>query len=319
MKKRICIRTDGNTQIGLGHIMRCFSLAQILSKSYNIRFYCRYIPDLLANKIKSNGIDVFRINTEKDFLDQLNDTDIVLLDGYDFDMNYQIQVKEKNVKLVCVDDLHDKHYMADVVINHTPGIQTSDYEKENYTKTYLGLKYALLRKPFLLESGNTKASIVLKSIFICYGGGDAYNYTLKTLQELKEMENLKKVDLLISSGFRFREEIEVSRQHFNFDMHVHIDLDAEEIIKAIKNADACITAPSTVSLEVLMVGKPLYLNKTAENQNFNFQYLLHKGAAKEVKEIFHYTFEQGTQMLGQQKAIRSNNQIHNLKSIFKKL
>ena len=42
---------------------------------------------------------------------------IVVLDGYHFDTNYQTKIKQKGCKLVCIDDLHDKHFVADIIIH----------------------------------------------------------------------------------------------------------------------------------------------------------------------------------------------------------
>lgn len=83
-----------------------------------------------------------------DFLTYLTGKEIVVLDNYFFTTDYQRAIKGKGCKLVCVDDMHDKHYVADVVINHAL-TDTSLFEVEPYTKLAIGNNWALLRKPFL--------------------------------------------------------------------------------------------------------------------------------------------------------------------------
>jgi spore coat polysaccharide biosynthesis predicted glycosyltransferase SpsG len=91
------------------------------------------------------------------FLSSLKGDEIVVLDNYYFDTNYQKKIKEKGCRLVCIDDMHDKHYVADVVINHAEGIVKSHFSYDPNTLLLLGLKYALLRSPFLKpDSPNQK-------------------------------------------------------------------------------------------------------------------------------------------------------------------
>lgn len=72
----------------------------------------------------------------------------MVLDNYFFTTDYQRAIKEKGCCLVCVDDMHDKHYVADVVINH--GLtDESLFDVEPYTKLCLGFDWALLRHPFI--------------------------------------------------------------------------------------------------------------------------------------------------------------------------
>ena len=68
----------------------------------------------------------------------------MVLDNYFFTTDYQRAIKHKGCRLVCVDDMHDKHYVADVVINHG---QTNPalFDVEFYTRLCLGFDWALLR------------------------------------------------------------------------------------------------------------------------------------------------------------------------------
>ncbi len=58
---------------------------------------------------------------------------IVVLDGYHFGTNYQKQIKLKGAKLVCIDDMHDKEFVADLIINHIPRITPQDYNVQPFT------------------------------------------------------------------------------------------------------------------------------------------------------------------------------------------
>ena len=127
MKQKVYIRTDGSPEIGLGHVVRCVSLAHMLKNDFTIHFFVLEIPDSLKNEITQNGWDVTFIDRESDFLNKLTGNEIVVIDGYQFDSEYQKEIKSKGCKLVCIDDFHDQHFYADLVINHAPGVSKDDY------------------------------------------------------------------------------------------------------------------------------------------------------------------------------------------------
>ena len=94
MKPKLFIRTDGNSQIGLGHLVRCIALAHMLKEAFDITFVCKEIPTKIEEDIKQNLWVLSKIETEDDFLNIINSKDIVVLDGYQFDTSYQKQIKE---------------------------------------------------------------------------------------------------------------------------------------------------------------------------------------------------------------------------------
>ena len=73
---------------------------------------------------------------------------MVVIDGYQFDTEYQQKVKKSGASLVCLDDLHNQHFVADIIINHAPGVDPGKYSAEPYTQYLLGPSYALLRPAF---------------------------------------------------------------------------------------------------------------------------------------------------------------------------
>ena len=149
MINKIYIRVDGNSDIGLGHVTRCIALAHMLKVDYEIRFYSKFIPDSICNELFSNGIELKKINDEASFLNAIESRQIVVLDGYKFDTEYQRQIKSRGAKLICIDDLHDKKFYADLIINHAPGVKPENYSAQYYTQFCLGPEYALLRPVFL--------------------------------------------------------------------------------------------------------------------------------------------------------------------------
>jgi spore coat polysaccharide biosynthesis predicted glycosyltransferase SpsG len=164
MLNKVFIRADGSSEIGLGHLIRCNALALMLKNEFQIIFACKEIPIEIFTKISNNGFHIQSIDSEDDFFKILSKDEIVVIDHYGLDTNYQKKIKELGCKLVCIDDLHDKEFFADVIINHAEGILAKDYSCKPYTKLFLGIKYALLRHPFLLasEEENRIISVIKK-------------------------------------------------------------------------------------------------------------------------------------------------------------
>ena len=107
-RKTIKIRVDGGVSIGHGHLIRCFSLAKMLSASYEISFYCIEATDEIIQDFKRNSFKIYSLENESQFIEGLLEEDIVVIDHYGLGSEYQKKIKDKGCKLVCIDDLKDK-------------------------------------------------------------------------------------------------------------------------------------------------------------------------------------------------------------------
>src|ERR1700743_1989547 len=152
INKKVFIRFDGNNQIGLGHLVRCTALAQMLKENFDIFFVCKQTSAASDDEITKLGFNLIVINNEDDFLSALTGNEIVVVDHYGLDSNYQKKIKDKSCKLVCIDDLHDVFFWADLIINPAPNAKPADYQGQVYTQFALGLDYVLLRPEFLKQA-----------------------------------------------------------------------------------------------------------------------------------------------------------------------
>ena len=154
MQKEILFRADGNSEIGLGHLYRLFSLIEMLKADFKFTFLSsetstvNIIPNSYQLKIIPSQIT---IKEEPEWISNEFDKNNTLLiaDGYQFNSSYQRKIKEQGFKFVYIDDLASEHMFADLIINHSPNITSQVYSAESYTKFALGTKYALLRPAFL--------------------------------------------------------------------------------------------------------------------------------------------------------------------------
>ena len=77
----------------------------------------------------------------KIFLSLLNGDEIVVLDNYYYDTSFQKQIKEKGCKLICIDDIHTRHFYCDVIFCPDP-CHPADYSAEPFTEIYCGMEWA---------------------------------------------------------------------------------------------------------------------------------------------------------------------------------
>lgn len=265
-KKKVFFRVDGDTKTGLGHLVRCIALANMLKSAFKIVFFCKQIPPQISNELIENQFDLGQIANELNFFESLDSDDIVVLDGYNFDINYQNQIKSIGCKLVCIDDLHDKEFVADLIINHSPGIIPQDYNARSYTKFALGLPYALLRKPFL-DQAKVKPVIKreIETLFVCFGGSDFKNLTEQTLIAIKKFLNFKKI--IVVTGAAYPNLSTLHRVMLNDDRVVHYHaIDDEKMLTVLKEADLAIVPASGVLFEVLTLNIPIITGSYIDNQ-----------------------------------------------------
>jgi len=265
LKSEILIRADGNNEIGLGHLVRCSALAEMLKNDFNISFFCREIPDKLQREFVAYGFHCQRISNESEFIDQISDNSIVILDGYGFDTDYQKNVKGTGARLACIDDLHDKEFVSDLIINHSPGVKPEDYKSEAYTRFALGLEYALLRPAFIEQAGRIRKNEETETVLICFGGSDRQNLTQKTLQVIAEFPQFNKIILITGPAFNHTKSLMSIVTSDNRISYRHA-LNEQQMLTALLEANLAIVPASGILLEAICCSNLPLICFYSENQ-----------------------------------------------------
>lgn len=274
MKTKVYIRADGNTEIGLGHVIRSLALADMLKDNFDCVFVTRYLSPYIekeANAICTNVVKLSESDEHfNEFLSILRGDEIVVLDNYFYTTDFQKSIRDKGCKLVCIDDIHDKHFVADVVINHAGGITVSDYSVEPYTKCLLGTDYALLRPVFLDAAKQNREISEISEIFICFGGADKYDLTLKTTLAALEINNWKKIHVVIGGAYNHSTLFNLE----NDKLKIYRNLTSIEMCDLLKNCQLAIIPASTVSYEVFSVKMFVFLGYYVDNQEDIYKYFI---------------------------------------------
>ena len=281
MRKKIYFRADCNTDIGFGHVIRCLALADMLKDHFECIFATRFVNKYIIEEIEKSCSSYIKLKEGHnehfdEFLAFIFKEDIVVLDNYFFTTNYQKKIKSIGCKLVCIDDMHDKHYVSDVVINHAPGITKNQFSKESYTKLCLGLDYALLRKPFLNVTPRTRTEQKRCLVFI--GGADKHNISTNIVNLLKDVKSLKIIDVIIGSSFLFFKELENVINKSEIEINIFSNLSSGSIVERMNIADFGILPASSVSLEAISLGMPFIVGYYADNQKEYYNNLTAKNS-----------------------------------------
>lgn len=263
--KKVYIRVDGDAQIGLGHLVRCQALAHMLKSDFDVHFYCKLIPEKIKESIVADGFAFESIRSDADFFDLLTGSEIVVLDNYFFDTLYQKRIKDKGCKLVCIDDIHDKEFYADLIINHAPGVKASDYKVQLYTQFALGLEYALLRPEFLAAAKQELTTKTVESILICFGGSDAQNLTLACLNQIRAYSKFKAIYVVTGASYG---SIEALNKVVLIDdrIHLHHNISAGKFVNLMMHVDIAIVPASGVLYETLAAGCKVISGMYVDNQ-----------------------------------------------------
>lgn len=290
----IAFRTDANSQIGIGHFMRCLTLADALKqRGVQIRFVSRDLPDYLCDMLAAKDMEF--VSLESDAIpstigelkhlhwlgaSQEQDAqaciqalsnrtwDWLVVDHYALDAHWETALRGTARQIMVIDDIADRQHDCDVLLdqNFYADMQTRYNGKvPEHCKLLLGPRYALLRDEFrkLREQVKPRTGPI-KRILVFFGGVDADNYTTLAIKALVELA-LKdiQIDVVIGAQHPRRLEIEAACAENGYVCHVQTSHMAE----LMAAADLAIGAGGSATWERCVMGLPSLIMVLAENQN----------------------------------------------------
>lgn len=258
-KKKIFFRADASATIGYGHFIRTLALADMLKNDFVCTFFTQS-PSAYQQREADKVCPLIALPSDDSkfnkFLEYLTGEEIVVLDNYFYTTEYQKQIKDKGCKLVHIDDIHDSHFCADLIINHGNATPTL-YDAEPDTRFCLGPSYALLRKPFLepqINNAPRKGKWV-----ICFGGSDQFNLTEKVARALAN----KASEVIAIVGDAYSNRASLSSITY---VNAVSNLSAEQMAYEFSTAEFVVCSASSVSYEALACGCHVFAGYYIDNQ-----------------------------------------------------
>ncbi|HEX7713207.1 MAG TPA: UDP-2,4-diacetamido-2,4,6-trideoxy-beta-L-altropyranose hydrolase, partial [Bacillota bacterium] len=281
----IGFRAEGGPGIGMGHIMRCLTLAQ---------------------EFKASGHEVIFISNHRDGRETVTDAgfrtvttghgqeseaiaaiitsqhlDCLIVDSYRVDRDYFHRLKSI-LRLLCyIDDLNRFIYPVDILINGNFGAETWGYQKyEPDEVLLLGTRYNLIRKEFQnLSPAQLKTAV--SRILITMGAADPVNFSARLIHGLRQDRTLDSVtlDVVVGPSNPFDCELqELSKSYPNIRLHHQVRRMSELMLQA----DLAISAGGSTLYELCVCGVPTSAVIIADNQEFLVTGLTRSGYIKSL-------------------------------------
>lgn len=278
-KRKVFFRADAGQNIGYGHFIRSLALAEMLEGDFDCTFFTQS-PTAFQRKAAEGICSISSLpadHTRFDrFLNILKGDEVVVLDNYFFTSEYQKRIKDIGCALVCIDDMHDKHYYADLIINHG-FVHENQFSAEPYCRFLLGPQYSLLRNAFIDDRHND-SSFIRQKIVVCFGGADPLCLTGKVIKSLLERSVEYQIHAIV--GEHFHGEY-IDGEKFT----IHKSISAEEIADLYRSAKYAIVSLSTACLEAWACGATVMAGWYADNQRDGYEEFVRRGIVYGLGDI----------------------------------
>ncbi len=266
------IRADANPSLGMGHIMRCLSIADsIKDNGKDIVFILA--DNSIERLITSRGYDAIilhtnykRMESELDSWPELS-SNAVIVDSYYVTPDYLNKLKRKigKSKLIYIDDLATFAYPVDILVNYNvygPDLNYShiySMAKTTTPKLLLGPKYTPLRTMFRGVEKN-RIHKTVKNVLVSTGGSDPAHIALSLITSEPKGFTFH---FLVGALNQDKETIKrLSELYPNIIIHENVS----DMRSLISSCDIAISAAGSTLYEICACGVPLITYSLADNQ-----------------------------------------------------
>ncbi|NOU66730.1 UDP-2,4-diacetamido-2,4,6-trideoxy-beta-L-altropyranose hydrolase [Paenibacillus sp. LMG 31461] len=281
MNPKIIFRVDASTAWGIGHFIRCLTLAKYFKMEGTIpSFICRYIPVELQQLAEAEDFAVYKLFKVVDWETDARETmlvidtyvtnpDWIIVDHYHLDARWEKKLRASASNIAVIDDLANRLHDCDVLLDQNYYLNMESRYLDLVSKScklLLGPQYALLRPEFIksreMDSCTRDGSI--RRILVFFGGSDPTEETIKTLQAIGSLQLTDLlVDVVVGAANPQKEAIrELCSEASNITYHYQIDYMADLMAKA----DLAIGAGGTAMWERSILGLPAIVTIVADNQ-----------------------------------------------------
>ncbi len=295
---KLAIRVDSSVEIGIGHVMRCLTLANSLRKiKIKVSFICCEYQGNHVDFIKSKGYKVYSFPASKTlaFKDknrvkiqtlgrtQIEDAELcrkvvkderfnwIVVDHYAINEVWHMQVEDLCDKLMVIDDLCNRNYKCDILLDQTFGRKKTDYKGlvPNYCNILTGSRYVLLRPDFIKlrsYSLSRRNTYKFQKLFISMGGVDNDNLICRILDVINHCELPKNIEIIVVLGST-SPHIELVKKHAKENLYnVDVKVDVDNMAYIMAKSDLAIGAAGTTTWERCCLGLPSLLIVLSDNQ-----------------------------------------------------
>lgn len=303
----VVFRVDFSSQIGLGHLVRCLTLADALKKlDIKSYFLCREHENLdlvsqsghalisLQQPAKTEVIgdseyaSWLGVSWQEDAEETINAIKYLspgwlIVDHYAIDFRWQAKLREHVDKIIIIDDLMNRQHDCDLIIDSNYGRTAGDYSGlvPANARICVGSKFVMLRPEFLQYRQAAKTRRLqmekIETILVFLGGGDPDNVTQIALVALAQLpwEDNPTIVVVLGAANPHVDTIKKYLASYPFKSALHVN--TPDMAEFMCSADLAIGASGGTTWERCCLGLPSISVSIAENQRYANQVLCKAG------------------------------------------
>lgn len=312
--QRVVVRVDASVEMGMGHLMRCISLANALAENgTEAVFLMRGHAAGLAGLIEANGHaarflpdpehsgtatrwlpTTWQHDAEQtlEAMGRIGQADWLIVDHYALDARWERMQRRLVSRILAIDDVADRPHDCEILLdqNLVAAMETRYRGLLPATcRALLGPRFALLRREFAEQRKSARIrSGEVHRILVCYGGSDPSNETAKALAAVKSLSaSSLAIDVALGQSNPHLDSVSaLCRELPGAELHHG----AGNMAELMARADLAIGAGGVMNWERCCLGLPTIAVDIADNQVSSLTKLaktgalIHLGSAKAVAE-----------------------------------
>lgn len=291
----VYFRTDGNSRIATGHLVRCLSIAdaclslgmkvcflvsdpesKALLRSFDsgCRFPVRILSTASYNNLEKELPEVSGIlaNPHSGLSSEFIDTDVTsdhvifFLDSYYVTERYLNAVKAA-AKTAYLDDLQLFDYPVDLLINYDviseSKVPSYKAAYQSAARTLLGASYTPLRTQFKGLRPDCRDQV--SHVLLTTGGSDPYHFSLKLAKAFREWRFSRSCQLHVVIG-RLNEDKDQLHSLSSELPFLRLHENVTDMASLMQSCDLAVSAAGTTLYELCAAGVPTVSFCLADNQ-----------------------------------------------------
>lgn len=310
----IVFRTDASIQIGTGHVIRCLTLADELTRNGHwCHFVCRAHKGHLGDLILSRGYGLSMLpppeggNNQENYdswlgvpwhvdarqtQQSINSlmADWLVVDHYSLDEKWEKMIANEVGNIIVIDDLANRSHVCALLLDQNLGQNHENYATltPDTCEFLIGPAYALLRPEFPAlreQSLARRKAPELNRILITLGGVDRNNVTGEILMALalSRLPSSTVIDIVMGKTAPHLKE--VAAQAADLPYQVSVNVNVSDMAERMCKADIAIGAAGSTSWERCCLGLPSLTIVLAANQRRIAESLSSAGATRVLDSI----------------------------------
>jgi UDP-2,4-diacetamido-2,4,6-trideoxy-beta-L-altropyranose hydrolase len=312
---KVAVRTDASSRIGTGHLVRCLTLAQVLSATgAQVRFLTRPHDLPVADRIRASRFAVAELPPANDrsgiedgdysawlgVSEQLDAEqslaaiegeaiDLLIVDHYGLGAAWEARLAQACGAILVIDDLANRAHAADVLVDQNLRADGADAYGPlvpDSCRVLSGPSYTLIREEYVRARRSGPGIARASRVLISFGGVDDLALLGVVLDGLSELaDQLETVELVVADPAAVRAEL--GRTGAALPLRLHGP--QPHLAGLMAHADLAIGAGGGTTWERLCVGLPSIVVSRADNQRRGTRQLARLGAIVDLGDAAELT------------------------------